>query len=37
MYGKAGYTPSGATDALFPGTFYLTEVRRCVGGARGSG
>ncbi|CAN0099318.1 unnamed protein product [Ectocarpus sp. 6 AP-2014] len=25
-YGKAGYTPSGATDALFPGTFYLTEV-----------
>ncbi|CAB1102703.1 unnamed protein product [Ectocarpus sp. CCAP 1310/34] len=31
-YGKAGYTPSGAADALFPGTFYLTEVRRCVRG-----
>ncbi|CAM9506751.1 unnamed protein product [Ectocarpus fasciculatus] len=25
-YGKAGYTPSGATDKLFAGTFYLAEV-----------
>lgn len=26
-YGKAGYQPSGTTDTLFPGTFYLAEVR----------
>eukprot|EP00903_Cladosiphon_okamuranus_P006122 g6026.t1 len=25
-YGKAGYQPSGTTDTLFPGTFYLAEV-----------
>ena len=28
-YGKAGYHPSGAADDLFPGTFYLAEVRVC--------
>lgn len=32
-YGKAGYQPSGAADDLFPGTFYLAEVRVC--GSRG--
>ncbi|CAM9992785.1 unnamed protein product [Scytosiphon promiscuus] len=25
-YGKADFQPSGATDLLFPGTFYLAEV-----------
>lgn len=25
-YGKAGYTPSGDTKDLFPGTYYLAEV-----------
>ena len=25
-YGTAGWTPSGPTDALFPGTYYLAEV-----------
>lgn len=25
-YGKAGYVPTGKTDSLFPGTFFLAEV-----------
>ncbi|CAN0417347.1 unnamed protein product [Scytosiphon promiscuus] len=27
-YGKADFQPSGATDLLFPGTFYLAEVKQ---------
>lgn len=26
LFGKCGYTPQGATNHLFPGTFYLTKV-----------